>query len=419
MNRRTAPELHAITFDSPDALRHAAHRVRDLSQIRQWMSIATCQRNELYLLFEPESVPRDADGTGRPSTIPNAGLLDQAVGHVEGGDATLRLFQIAAGVLSHVPGERAVAEQLRSQLRIALRCGEAGSTMAMLVRRALEAGHALRSRVERETPILELADLAARFSCDLGNRPVTLLGRGALGRSIHEALRCHGIRIKRWGTRSPQRITSCAEPVCSLDDALGSLEDNALLITALSGGGVIDARSLPANAMAIDLGEPANIYVPGDGAPSPVHTGRAIIASCATALSPQSEAVRRAAHRLAAKANAALAETICPDMSEVNRAIARFRDQIVDAELKRLGADLQSMPREMADRLSRSIRHTAARCVHPLHDYVNALGRQGRSNEAQLVVDHLLGSRIGFTAPAEAAASSESTPDEHQPHQAT
>jgi glutamyl-tRNA reductase len=176
---------------------------------------------------------------------------------------------------------------------------------------------------------------------------------------------------------------------------LSQLHEHSILIVALGeGASPIHTDALPAHVTTIDLSVPQVVE-------SATMTLREVVDRSRGMLQPQRDAVERASHRLKARAEAALAETLCPAMKAINESIAHFRQAIIDAEYRRLASSFEKMPAEEAQHMRRSIRHTAARCVHPIHEYVNALGRQSRVDEARTVVDHLLGTRVGVMIESE------------------
>jgi hypothetical protein len=213
---------------------------------------------------------------------------------------------------------------------------------------------------------------------------VVLLGSGNLGRSLHAAISkaCHGSIV--WATRRPR----CPQHI-AIDQALAELRaDDCLLAALASCDYFLDADTFK-GVHTIDLCEPRAIR-------NADVTAGEIIEQSRDRLAPQTCAINRASHRLTAIAEAALAECICPAIKSLNRAISAFRTRIVEAEFARLSPLLAMLDEEKVEAVRRSIRHAAARTSHPLHEYVNALGRMGRAAEAQLLVDHILGSRIGI-----------------------
>ncbi len=369
------PRLYACSFASAGDLNHVLRLLRGetgVSPVRiELLPVSTCQRHELFVLTSE-------------SFHPPVNTLRT----FESADAALRLFQIAAGVLSDIPGEVAVAHQVRRAMRAALRQGLAGTDLAKLVRRALRSGDLLRERVRRSAPILELTDLLPPLIAP-GTR-VILLGAGALGRNIAAC----GLALSAWGTRTPRQPNQR-----TIKSALQQLRPGDTLIAALAGDR--EPFSIEVDDItSIDLGESPTIRYAHSTRHASAWTLTDVIEHSRQRLTPQVQAVARAAHRLPAQAEAALAETLCPQIRSINRAISVFRERIVDAELNRLGSILEACDDATAQTIRRSVNHAAARSTHPLHEYVNALGRQGRAGDARLLVDHILGSRIGIAAHA-------------------
>jgi len=383
----TAMKLVSWSFPDAASLSAASSEIAAHKSVKEWLPIRTCQRWELFALVQNDG--------------PMA--FNRVMHQCDGSDAATRLFAITAGALSEIPGEQAVAEQVRRQVRLALKRRQAGTVLAKLARRAMASGEQLRDRVRETTEILELPSLVAnivRKTAGVGGRGVVLLGAGAVGRSIQRSLMQAGIPITAWGTRRPRERAE--GPFLSIESALNCGAENDIVIAALGEGATLSgSNALLRGAIVIDVSVPAVVDCP-------TLTVWDVIERSREALAPQREAVERAAHRLQTRAEAALAETLCRDMTAVNEAIARFRSAIVDAEYRRLAPTFERLPADDAERLQRSIRHTAARCVHPIHEYVNALARQGRADEARTVVDHLLGTRIGIMIDEQSASRCES-----------
>jgi glutamyl-tRNA reductase len=121
-----APRLTSYVFMHSAQLERAIDafvRFSDDEDSIEFVPVQTCQRKELFVLARAQ-VPHPGD----------------ALRAFEGADAALRLFQVVAGVLSDIPGERAVALQVRRSIRDALRNRQAGMSLAKLFRSALRAG---------------------------------------------------------------------------------------------------------------------------------------------------------------------------------------------------------------------------------------------------------------------------------------
>jgi glutamyl-tRNA reductase len=370
--------LASFGFAHADELRNATDSLRDESRGPvELLPVSTCQRHELFC-FSSDRIQQPTE---------SAWLGEQS-------DAALRLFQLAAGLLSDIPGEQSVSRQLHAGLRSARRMNLCGKSMASLVNQALSAGHAIRERARESAPILELADLVRDLVLREinGNRGavrprILLLGAGELATSLHRALASAGFSEFLWATREPSRRRQAMK---SLDEARQCLECDVVIAAISEAPGLIESGRMAPHAISIDLSVPAAITE----AQWPL---RRIVQDADERLAPQREALRRAGHRLPALADAALAQIVSPDVTVASRSIAAFRGHVVEQELRRIESILSALPEAQAQTLRRSIIHTAARCVHPLHETVNQLGRQGRADEAMTMIDHLLGSRVGWS----------------------
>jgi glutamyl-tRNA reductase len=360
--------LTCWTFTDSQALLEAAEQ-NGAACAAECLPLQTCLRNELYVLSDA-------------LTPPGAFVC-------EGADAAHRLFAIVAGAASNIPGEQAVADQVRHALRAAQRSQLAGPRMRRLVRDALDAGAHLRERVCEEARMFELGDLVARFVSSLNrdHSSIALIGRGHVARDVDRALAASSIPIAVRASRRPHR------GVMTLEAAQEHLRRCDVVILALAGGRRYSRSDFASDAVVIDLSAPAIVDLAD-------HSLAGVISWASELLRSQADAVARAAHRLPTLASASLARAISPSIADQAGAITRFRDEIVEKEIQRLQPLLTTLSPADAQRIVRAIRHAAARCVHPLHEYVNELGRQSRPEEAMSLIDHLLGTRTGFTESA-------------------
>lgn len=261
------PLLTCSSFESAALLRGAVESVRD----GEMLAISTCRRHELFVLADP------------PPRLWGSTLLCCQ------DEAATRLFHIAAGVLSPVPGERAIRSQLERALDDAQRRGQIGPALRDLARQAIEAGDALRRRVEERVRILELADLVAESWLESGRGRLALLGAGALAHSIRGAVAERGGAVTWWGSRRPR----AQGPTMEIERVLSELSGGAgdVLVTALAGApALIDAARLP-GVVVYDLGAPRNVV-------GEAWTIDSLVEACQVLLAPQAEAVRLAAQGL-------------------------------------------------------------------------------------------------------------------------
>ncbi len=354
-----AATLMCWAFADRHSAREAAERACENGAAA--ICLSTCLRNEIFVLGGQVSLGGRCIASGT--------------------DAAERLFAICAGMLSNIPGEQAVADQVRRALRAAQRRSQASARLSKLVRSALRVGADLRARVRESTPILELPDVILCEISDLNRRSeVLIVGRGRLSTTIWD-------RFIQCGFESVRQV-----PFADLAELLQA-ETFDLVIGATSTRHDSMPCTVRATQKVLDVSCPpvlVNADLKLDG----------LVERHERMLLPQRETLARVAHRIPALADAALAEAVSPGISHQALAIGKFKAEVIAAELSRLTPILSQLPSHEAEKIRRAIRHTAARCVHPIHEYVNQLGRQARADEAQDVVDHLLGSRVGYSRPA-------------------
>jgi glutamyl-tRNA reductase len=164
--------------------------------------LSTCNRIEVYAWVEAR--PATALRALQRGLASAAGLspadLQRYVRSFRGRDAVLHLVRVSSGLDSLVVGE----EQIRGQVREALRTAEAGGQLPSALRgifqRAGEAARRVRGTTDLgKAPSIASAgvNVAARaVPTDLRGQLTVVLGAGVMARAAAEALLNHGARVR-------------------------------------------------------------------------------------------------------------------------------------------------------------------------------------------------------------------------------
>lgn len=156
--------------------------------------LSTCLRTEVYAVIERfhGAIDEVTAVLSAETGVAAEEFADQLTVHFDRGVAA-RLFSVAGGLASAVPGEHEVLGQVRRALERAEEERTAGSELTELFRRAITAGR----RVRHETTIARgtvsfaqaTVDLAAaELGAELAGAPVVVLGAGQLASGVARSL---------------------------------------------------------------------------------------------------------------------------------------------------------------------------------------------------------------------------------------
>jgi glutamyl-tRNA reductase len=205
--------------------------------------LSTCNRVEVYAWIEgrtQRATPAMMRSLARAADLPLVEIEPYLTTRV-GRDALLHLVRVASGLDSQLVGE----EQIRGQVRAALRAGEEvdqlSATLRGVFQRAIESARRIRSSTRLgQAPSIAAAGVgvASRALPDgIEGRLVVVLGAGLMARAAAEALVARGARV-RMLNRTPahaERVMATlrgALEIDSLEALPTALREAALVVGA-------------------------------------------------------------------------------------------------------------------------------------------------------------------------------------------
>ena len=239
--------------------------------------LSTCNRIEVYLdagrFHDAYRVARDslADGAGlHPDEIaPHLALSYDT-------DTVRHLFSVAAGLDSAVLGEHEILGQVRDAWEEARGEGALTPGLDLLFRRAVEVGKQVRTdtAIGRGTASLGQAavELAGRQLGGLVGRRAAVLGAGAIGATVADALAARGVAdlavVNRGAERAETLAAAIGARAVGLEGLGRELLDADVLVTAAAAPGVVVELELVERILAerggrpivlVDAGLPRNV----------------------------------------------------------------------------------------------------------------------------------------------------------------
>jgi glutamyl-tRNA reductase len=197
-------------------LPHALEALRACRDVREAVILSTCNRMELYVVFE-------GDATQAESTVHRHLALFHNVPEWEfaphlyfrSGQACVQhLLRVASGLDSLVLGEAQILGQVRSALRAGQQAESAGSVLNGLFQQALTTG----KRTQSETGLSRGAfsighaavDLARSIFDDLTRATVLILGAGKMSELTARHLRQSGVQFVMVANRTYDKAARVA-----------------------------------------------------------------------------------------------------------------------------------------------------------------------------------------------------------------
>lgn len=390
---RTAPlDVLERAASAADALRRATADLVARGAAREALSLATCNRVEIYAVAEEACAVRKA---AKAALADAAGLSPDELRDVvrvhRGDDAVRHALRTACGLESMVLGEREILGQMRRAREAAERDGTAGPMLAALFRRAATMGRRVRHETDLARGGASVASVAAALTAnafaDLAERRVLVLGAGATARAFAKNLRARGARHFVVANRTAAHAEELAREIggraARLDD-LGELIADCDILAAATGAtervlgpDVVDAalarRESAAPVMMLDLAMPRNIDpAVGDIEGVSLCSLEDLEQIAAETIGQRAEEIPRIEAMIeeeVARHAAWLARGEAGDLADELR---RRAEEVRRAHLERFGASLSEEERARAERLTaslvRALLHDATRNVRATTD---------------------------------------------------
>jgi len=190
--------------------------------------LSTCNRTELYVAAAEVDGAEQAAVAALTSLQPE---VEPALYRLRDRAAAHRLFRVAAGLDSLVPGEG----EILGQVRVALELGSAGLLLDRVFRQALHAGRKVRAQTAiGESPAsvsAAAAALAEQVFGRLEGRSILLLGAGKVSEQAARNLRSRGAEISLVANSKTERVR-IEEQLASVDVVIASTSAPGLVLEA-------------------------------------------------------------------------------------------------------------------------------------------------------------------------------------------
>ncbi len=261
-----------------EALGKTLAALRERTNLAEVVVVSTCLRTELYAVVE-----RFHDGVAdlQEFLAAQAGTTVEAIADhltVQFDDAVaVHLFEVAAGIRSAVLGESEVLGQVRRAAERAEEERASGPVLQGLFRRAVQTGRQVRTQTAIARGSTSLSHIAVELATErlggsLDGRQVVVVGAGAMGAGVVEALAPTGARVVV-ANRTTSRAAVLAARVDGRGVALAGLpaaltEAEVVIVTTGASlpvldtdlvGDALDARTRTRPLVIVDLGVPRNV----------------------------------------------------------------------------------------------------------------------------------------------------------------
>jgi len=244
VSHKTAPVEVRERLALPET--RAAEFLGDLlgdPEVREAVSISTCNRTELYLVVRD---PVDAETAALGMLARQAGIrpteLAASIYALRNCDAARHLFRVTGGLESMIVGEAEVQGQVKRAYDAATAAGSAGPMTHRLFGAALATGKRVRTETaigERQASVPSVAAALARERLgELSGREVVILGAGETSELAARALSRQGVETIFVANRRHDRALGLARRfgghAMSFDDLPGQLERADIVVSATS-----------------------------------------------------------------------------------------------------------------------------------------------------------------------------------------
>lgn len=161
----------------------ALEAMRDISGLKEWFLLSTCNRVELYGVG-PENIHEDLiHFLGAYHAIPKEHFMPYLYQH-SGRCAAEHLFRVASGLDSMVVGEHEIYHQIESVFETSRQLETVGPFLNPLMEHALHVGRRIRKETKISEGAVNVASVAVSLAKELfeklGDKKVLVLGTGVM-----------------------------------------------------------------------------------------------------------------------------------------------------------------------------------------------------------------------------------------------
>jgi glutamyl-tRNA reductase len=203
---------------STEEIAAALRQLSSNPEVQEGVMLATCNRLEIYAVFEQPGIGRQALSAflkhARPAAL---ALPEDSFYYKEGADAINHLFAVTSGLDSLVVGENEIGGQVKRAYQLACDVGANG----LLTNKLFHAAFRTSKRVKTETCInagncsvgCVAVDLAAAHFHDLRACRVMVIGAGEIGRVVAKTFADRGVKTLLIANRSLRNAEALADEV--------------------------------------------------------------------------------------------------------------------------------------------------------------------------------------------------------------
>ena len=247
VNHKTAPievrEKLALTSNQLESAHHLL-----TSYVSQGVILSTCNRSEVYALVSDSK--EGAHGIGRFFSEHCGVSLDEFSSYLYTylqEDAVRHLFKVSSGLDSMILGDEQIRGQVRQALKAALAGGSLKHPLLRLFQQALRVG----GRVRNESEIGKYGASASRASIalareafgEIGACSVLIISAGQMGRLTTKAMRDSNVQQLTIISRTGEKATALAERfnarAATFDQLTECLADSDIVISSTGASGFI------------------------------------------------------------------------------------------------------------------------------------------------------------------------------------
>lgn len=217
VNHKSTPvELRERLAFTRGKIEESSERLGEVSEIKEYLIISTCNRVEIYARVEniQKGIDLLKDFICDFHNIPLEDLDKHFYSHSE--DAAVEhLFRVASSLDSMVVGEAQILGQVKESYQLA----KALCSTGLILNQLFEKAFSVAKRVRDETGIAENAvsissaavEMARKIFDDLQNHTVMLVGTGEMAELAAKHLIAHGVKTVFVASRTYERAASLAK----------------------------------------------------------------------------------------------------------------------------------------------------------------------------------------------------------------
>jgi len=231
LSHRTAPiEVRERLAIPPGEVESALDRLQRYPEIGEAVLLSTCNRVELYVVPQGETVEAERAVTRFMSEVGGREVVPYLWAH-RNEAAVQHLFRVAASLDSMVLGEPQILGQLKDAIRRAEKCQAVGPTLSQAMRSALSAAKKVRTETNvgaGQVSVPSVAvDLARQIFDEFAGATALMVGAGEMAESAAKLLARAGARVVVVN-RSPERAERLAADVGGEPATWDSLTDSLI-----------------------------------------------------------------------------------------------------------------------------------------------------------------------------------------------